>query len=277
LESLEADIELYLRQMKDLKKAQVAKLTSTLHQLVLNLMRKDNVDDPTRFHGNALSEEQHDVARGKPCWNAGVCRFHGVLLTYFGQHIRQANILVEHGHDYLAKAQVATPCIMQDTYLKGVSCFAAARETGRSTYAKLGEICRSKIKKWIRKGNPNVRHYEALLDAEAMACQGKYSAAVKYFEDAILFSGRGGYQHELALASERFGEFHLSVMKDTDEGVYRLREATKYWRCWGAQAKVESLEQRVAAVVGLQKSADIIGLNISVSSRNLAGHQSPTS
>ena len=74
---------------------------------------------------------------------------------------------------------------MQDTYLKGVSCFAAARETRKSHYAKLGEICRSKIKKWIRKGNPNVKHYEALLDAEAFAWQRKHSAAMKSFELAI--------------------------------------------------------------------------------------------
>lgn len=174
LDSLEADIELYLRQMNDLKKAQIAKLAATLRQVVLNLMQKDNVDDPTRFHGKGLSEEQYELAKRRPLWNAGICRFHGVLFTFFGQHVRQAAILIEHGHDYLAKAQVATPCLMQDTCLKGVSCFAAARETGKKYYAKLGEICRLKVKKWITKGNPNVKHYEALLDAEAMAWQGKH-------------------------------------------------------------------------------------------------------
>ena len=271
LESLEADIELYLRQMKDLNKAQVVKLTSTLWQAVLNLMRRDNKDDATRFYGKSLTEEDYDVAMSKTCWNASVCRFQGVLLTFFGQHVRQADFLVEHGHDYLAKTQVATPCIMHDTYLNGVSCFAAARETGKSHYAKLGEICRSKIKKWIRKGNPNVKHYETLLDAEAMAWHGKYAAAVKHFEDAILFSGRGGYQHDLAFASERLGEFQLSTMKDNDEGSYRLREAARYWRYWGAHAKVESLEQRAAVAIGPQISTDLIGLHISVSSRHLDG------
>lgn len=274
MESLQADIELYLRQMKDLRKAQAAKIMSTLWQLVLNLMRLDNVDDPMRFYGKGLTHEQLNVARTKPIWNAVVCCFHGVLLTFFGQHIRKADFLLQKGHDYLAKTFVAAPCIMLDTYLNGVSCFAAARETGRSKYAKLGEVCRSKIKKWIRKGNPNVKHYEALLDAEAMAWQGKHSAAVKYFEGAILLSGRGGYQHFAAFASERFGEFQLSIMKDNDEGLYRLKEAARYWRSWGAHAKVESLEQRHAIVFGLQKSTDIIGLNISVSSRRLDGRSS---
>ena len=269
LESLEPDVQLYLRQMEDLKKAQPAKITSTFLQLVWNLMRQDNFDDPTRFYGSALTKEQYDVARTKPLWNGCVCFFHGALLTFFGQHIRKADFLVQNGHDYLAKSYAAFACIMLDTYLNGVSCFAAARETGKRHYAKLGEICRSKIKKWIRKGNPNVKHYEALLDAEAMAWQGKHSAAVKHFEVAILLSGRGGYQHDLAFASERFGEFQLSVLKDHDEGVYRLREAARYWRSWGAYAKVELLEQRNAVVFGLQKSTDIIGLNISVSSRRL--------
>jgi hypothetical protein len=164
---------------------------------------------------------------------------------------------------------------MQDTYLKGVSCFAAARETGKSHYAKLGEICRSKIKKWIHKGNPNVKHYEALLDAEALVWQGKYSTAMKSFELAVLLAGRGGYQHDAALASERYGEFHLSIMKDNEEGIYRLKEAARYWRCWGAHAKVEALERHSAAVGRLQKPTDIIGLNISVSSRHIIhGHSS---
>jgi hypothetical protein len=58
-------------------------------------------------------------------------------------------------------------------------------------------------------------------------------------------------------------------MKDNDEGVYRLKEAVRYWRSWGAHAKVEALEKRIAVVFGLQKSTEIIGLNISVSSRLL--------
>jgi hypothetical protein len=139
---------------------------------------------------------------------------------------------------------------MMDTYLKGISCYAAAQETGQRKYAKLAKICRSKVKKWLQMGNPNVKHYDMFLDAEALVLQGKAAAAVKQYEMTILHAARSGYQQDAALASERLGEFQLSVFKDNDEGVYRLREAEKYWRSWGAIAKVQHMEQKHPHILG---------------------------
>ena len=119
-----------------------------------------------------------------------------------------------------------------------------ARKTGKKQYAKLGKLCRTKIKKMLDVGNPNVSHYDALLEAEYTAYIGQHISAIKLYEIAILLAGRGGYQQDAALASERLGEFQIDVMNDMDEGRYRIGEAIKYWGGYGAMSKVKHLEQK---------------------------------
>jgi len=243
---IEADMILYAKQMKDLKREQATKLTKVMRQFFLNLTGRDNQEDPTSFSGEAMTEEDLEKSRLEDFWNAGVTVYHGVLFTYFGEHAKQADFMIKHGHDYFAKAHVASPNIMIDTYMKGVSLFAVARQTGKKKYARLGQVCRTKVRNWLEKGNPNVKHYDSLLDAEFLAFKGRLFQAIKQYEVAILLSAQGGYQHDAALASERMAEFHIEVMKDLDVGTYRLHEAVTYWRSWGAMAKVEHLENKYA-------------------------------
>ena len=58
------------------------------------------------------------------------------------------------------------PDLMYDAFWNAVSCYAAARETGKKKYVKIARILRKKIKTWLERGNPNVKHYHALLKAE---------------------------------------------------------------------------------------------------------------
>lgn len=247
LESLAADVKLYVKQMHDLKQYQAKKMTKCLHQAILNLIRENNPDNPMQFSGGALSEDDLKSATDDILWNASVYTYQGALFTYFGEHVQNADTAIELGHNFLAEAMLAFPNIMLDTFLKGVSCFAAARQTGRAKYAKIAKICQSKIKKWLKMGNPNVKHYDTFLDAEALAFKGKKSA-IKHYEAAILQAARSGYQQDAALASERLAEYQLSVMDDHEEGAFRLREAESYWRSWGSIAKVQQLAAKYPKV-----------------------------
>lgn len=244
LQTLEADLSLYSQQMKELKRGPNLKSTKAMHQTVLNLMGRNNHDRPTDFIGDGMSKEDYELSCIEPFWETGVYVFQGVLLAFFGEHARNADAMVRKGHDVVAKSHVGASAIMQDYYLKGVSCFTMARQTGKKKYSKLGNICRAKIKRWLESGNPNVTHYDSVLDAEYMAFKGQNFSAIKHYEAAILLSGRGGYQQDAAFASERLGEFQIEVMKDEEEGKYRIGEAIKYWRAWGSMAKVEHLEQK---------------------------------
>jgi hypothetical protein len=246
LEGLEADSFVYLKQMKALKRDQSVYLTKALRQVVLNLLGRENADDPTRFSGDSLSEEELELYRDNPVIGSSFLVYHGILLTYFGEHVHYADMVIQLGHDHLQKAQVASPNNLWDTFLKGVSCFAAAQETGLKKYAKLGQIFRSKIQSWLDMGNPNVKHYGLLLDAEWTAFQGDKYDAIKQYEAAIVRAGRGGYQQDAALATERLGEFYLRIMGDRGDAAYQIEQSIKYWREWGAIAKVRHLEEKYA-------------------------------
>lgn len=111
-------------------------------------------------------------------------------------------------------------------------------------YSRVGEKLRSKIKHWREMGNPNVVHYEYFLDAESAAWKNKKSDAIKNYKAAISHAARTGFVQDAAFACERLSEFHLTVTGEEEEAAYQMNQSLKYWRGWGAMAKVEALENK---------------------------------
>jgi hypothetical protein len=249
LESLEADAFLYFKQMKALKRDPTACHTKSWRQIFLNLLGRDNIDKPTCLSGESLTEEELERYRDNPYIGSLFVVHHGLLFTYFCEYVHYADMVIKLGHDHFQNAQIASPNNLWDAFLKGVACFAAAHETGKRKYAKMGQIFRLKIHKWLAMGNPNVKHYGSLLDAEWLAFKGNTSGAIKHYELATLLSARGGYQQDAALATERFGEFYWKVMGDREEAAYQISQSIKYWGQWGAVAKVRHLEAKYAELL----------------------------
>ena len=237
-------MRVYSEQMNDLKRGLAEGACTYARQAFLNLLGRNNVDNPTILIGDAMNEEDYTNGLEDRYLAPGIHSFQTLLYAYFGEYVQQADSVIRLGHDYLAKAFVASPNNVWYTLMTGVCCFAAARQTGKKKYVKIANIIRSKVKGWLDMGNPNVKHYESFLEAEWNAQRGKKHAAIKHFEVAILLAARGGYQHDAAFASERLGEFQLFVMDDKDEAVYRFRKSIDYWRNWGALAKVNHIQNK---------------------------------
>lgn len=87
-----------------------------------------------------------------------------------------------------------SPTAYFEAISKGISCFDQARKGGKysRTYGNLGRKVRKQIKTWIDGGNPNISHYDSLMDAEKAAWQGRAFAAKQKYEIAILLPARGG-------------------------------------------------------------------------------------
>ena len=249
LQIVNANIQSYIFQMKDLKQEQVFSVTQLFWQVCLNLMGRNNLEDPIKLVGDAVNEERHRYLSKDSALKFTFLINRFVLLAYFGRHVESADLTAKEGVDCLSKGAPGVVHIQWETYLRGLSCFAAAQQTGKAKYKQLGQKFRRKIKSWLEQGNPNVAHYEALLDAEKLACDGKHAGAVRRYELAILLSARGGHQSDAALASERLGQFYLSMGGDEEEARYRLHEAAKYWKSWGALGKVHALEEQYPFLV----------------------------
>jgi hypothetical protein len=256
LENLEVDALMYFKQMNALKRGQAANMCKTLRQIFLNLLGRDNSENPTIFSGSVISPEDLETFLADPYYGPYTASSHCILLTYFGEYVRCADIAIKMGHDGLQKTLVAAGVNMVDTLMKGVSCIAAAQETGKKKYAKMGQIFLAKVKTWLRLGNPNVKHYESFLEAEWAVFKGKKFDAIKNYEAAILMSARGGYQHDAALATERLGAFHLRC-GDREDAIFQIGQSAKYWGEWGAVTKVRHLNEKYADLL-LKKPTEIV-------------------
>jgi predicted S18 family serine protease len=89
-----------------------------------------------------------------------------------------------------------------------------------------------------------VIHYDRLLDAERAALDGKSNAALKHYQSAVSMAARGGFVHNTALANERYAEYLLHGMSDSQEAVFYFEEAIRFYSEWGALKKVHLLREK---------------------------------
>ena len=226
--------------MEDLDRHEVVAAFRTVSQYLMNLWGKDNQDDPTKMTGLSLSiEELRHFEEHEKMQLAGWYTYRGFLCAYLGDHLQNANMALKNGVKYLDTAILGNILILVDAYLKSISLFAAYGQTRKRKYLRLGRAFRSRIKGWVKEKNPNVQHYNLLVDAELLASK-KKMAAVKMFEKGILLAARAGYQNDAALGNERLGTFFKSIGQEED-ATYRFAEAKKYYRNWGAFAKLVNI------------------------------------
>ena len=221
-------------------------MSRAVWQVFLNLSGRS--DNPIVLSGDAINAtEVEKLNRDDKFFKSGYNIYQGMLHTYFDEHEKQATLALEVGPDAAQKAFPGSPIVYVDVFMKGLSLYAAANRTSnrklRKQYKKLGNHYRSKLKLWIENGNPNVQHFESLLDAENDALKGKVMAAKKNYQVAVLLSARSGVTHVAALACERFGEFYL-MLGDTEDASYRLQQAITYYREFGANSKVSQLQTK---------------------------------
>jgi hypothetical protein len=240
--------------MKELQKENTADATSIFWQMILNLTGRSAHTSVLRGDVLVDSQKIHGVDAHGPLLLANYNAQQSRLYVIFGEHEKGASLaLGVTRDDLLSKVAVTNPLIMGDTFTRGVCLFAMARKTKRRKFARRAKEIRSLIKSWVNQGNPDVQHYLALLDAEMAALKGKIQRAERLFQDAVISAARGGFVHDAALASERYGEFLLNDKPqpselDKQEALYRFGEAIKYYSDWGAVSKVASLQNNMRAL-----------------------------
>jgi len=257
LHALKVDFDVLMSQMKAMKKHRAYTFMQPVYQAVLNLIGKDNMDDPSSLVGVALPSTMFDSCLDDPFFKPSICIHQCMLLTYFGEHVKHIRLLAGMGIDYVVQALMAAPENMINTFLNGFSCFAAAHETGEESYAELGQICRDRIKNWVDMGNPNVKHYDLFLDAEYSVLKGQRVSAVQSYKAAIGVALEGGFVQDAALACERLGELHAYGSGDLREAQCWLRRSAGYWVAWGAVGKARHLQDKYPDAFFISRTDDM--------------------
>lgn len=105
------------------------------------------------------------------------------------------------------------------------------------------EIHQSKLQKWASLAPCNHQHRWELVEAETYRVLGKHYEAGDYYDRAIAGAKTNAYIQEAALANELAASFYLSWGKEKVAAGY-MQEAYYGYAQWGAQAKIQDLEDR---------------------------------
>lgn len=164
------------------------------------------------------------------------------LLIFFGDYRKAAKLAIQVGNSF-AEALPGCFLIMLETFHRGVALYAMARRTKKRKFKEPAKKIRMTITKWVEKGNPNVKHYRLFLDAEHAALKKEHDKAEKLYRKAIVYAAKTGHLHDAALFNERYADFLVEEgVSNTDEAEYRIREAIRFYRYWGADRKAKLLE-----------------------------------
>lgn len=219
--------------------------------MVRNLMGRSD-GDPTVINGEEqfLSHSDHTV-------RAFFYSCQSILCMYFGDYDKGARLAIERGDTY-AKGIPGHMWIMIETYARGMALYAMARTTNKRIYTKHAKKVHKTIKSWVRKGNPNVNHYDLLMDAEYAALKGRLDAADRYYRDAIVSATRRGHIHESAFATERYGEYLLNEGDDSEEAKHQIAKAARRYDEWGARRKATLLREKHQDLWHWQKPTEVV-------------------
>ena len=248
LREMEKDLQWYSKRMRDLKGNHafwVRSVSRVIRQVYLNLMGLDNTEEPASLVGEANDGKNSKRCLEHPFLKPGYEAYECMIMTFFGYYVRQANWTVDHqGMDEFSKTNVANPDQMWASFLKAVCLYAAFRITGDKKYLKMGNQFRSKIKQWVKMGNPNVTQYDLLLDAESWAGKGKQHKALECYKAAIDEAEGRNCHHDAGLACVRLCDYHLRITKNVDEARIHFEKARMNWSKWGAHGAVEQLGRK---------------------------------
>merc|ERR1712008_85387 len=174
--------------------------------------RNDNT-----LEGSVFSLTRFPLTKGPLLGNLHFLEGELLFLTSFEMAAKRA---IEHGD----KFQELCACVfpgMIELFHRGVALYAMARRDKKKKYRKAAIKIRKRVKQWIKDGNPNIEHYDLLLDAEHAALHPRsYDIAMDFYERAIESACKLNHLHHCAVANERYADFLLCACSDEAGASY---------------------------------------------------------
>lgn len=255
LKTVEADCRRYCLQIKRIS-TNVVQNVPMVWQCTLNLLGRSA--DPSELSGEVIPDLESFESLLTIESNASLlpyvqCCVYAVLGFYEkGAELALAN-------EYrMRKVGPGLFINMHDTFIRGLCLFAMARKTKQQKYKVAAKRALGAIKKWARKGNPNVLHYEKLFEAELKALNGKLDAAELLYHRALNLATRSGFLHDAAIANERCADFFRHVRKSKEDALYKMEEACKLYEEWGCRIKVDMLRKEYEPLQTMPPESHVI-------------------
>ena len=239
LKQINEKCSIYSKQMKELKKQQTYFCTLVFWQTVSYLLGSGSQETFSKDLAEVNLDDETVVILCMHSFRMG-------MFVVSGDYEKAAELFVRHGFAWPREARFQ-PAFMTAVCNGG---FAASVVAGSSRkFKKVATKARALVKRWAAKGNSNVKHWGALLDAEGNLFQGRRRKAEQNYQSAIALSERGGYTQNCALAHERYGTFLLVDSSDTRDAAFHLSKAIELYSQWGAARKVEEMHRNYSSVL----------------------------
>ncbi|CAB9512558.1 Transcriptional regulator [Seminavis robusta] len=227
---------------------------SPVWQLAENLSRIES--NGAILTGSTMDEEEFKQ-RTEPYAHFGVLlnRIKTTAAFWFDDHERVVQLMEECGYHKFSieKATPATNGIGVVYFHCALSCLSLVHQAQKKhrPHKQQAKKILKKLKEWVNKGNPNVQHYESLLEAELASCSSRQPLIVasKHYDCAIMLAGRLGLANDYGLAQERFGD-HFLRHGDQDGARHHYSLALESYEKWGATSRLNLLQARTELARG---------------------------
>eukprot|EP00980_Cylindrotheca_fusiformis_P027454 scaffold20461_cov117-Cylindrotheca_fusiformis.AAC.17 len=230
-----------LSQMEEVSQPEQATNLKMFWQMLLNLVTTPVSNDVHKLEGDIFSA-QGFTGTGAVYLGA-MYGWQGELLVFFDLEAA-AKRAIKDG-DKFAKLSPGVFLNMGETYHRATALFAMARRTRKRKYRTHANKLANRVKGWVRSGNPNVKHCHMALVAEQAALRKKFDLAEENYKNAISMAARTGHMQDAALINERYADFLHEDLSDEQESEYRLGEAIRFYKAWGAFGKAEALQKQL--------------------------------
>ncbi|MEY4344781.1 MAG: hypothetical protein RL032_613 [Pseudomonadota bacterium] len=138
-------------------------------------------------------------------------------------------------------------------FLTTAALYGKCMPVDRRKFYKRLQKERRAMRRWAAHCPENFRHLDLLMQAELKRLSADVEQASNYYERAVEAATASGYLSHEALINERMGRFNLEQNRPKVAGFY-LTEARYLYARWGANGKVNYLEENFPQLLGRQAS-----------------------
>ncbi|MBU3916710.1 GAF domain-containing protein, partial [bacterium] len=153
--------------------------------------------------------------------------------------------------------------------------YSSASNADKTNYLQQVEVVERQLNTWAKKCRANFRHKYLLIRAEKARVKGEDIRALQLYNQAIASARKNGFISNQAIANELAAKFCISKKIDDIAATF-LKEAFYLYRFWGADAKVQEIEDKYPHLLSLtlSKASDMTSLEISSSTNSSSSSSS---
>lgn len=274
LTSIEKEIYSATENIEILKQKTIYHAHTMLHQLVQNLIGKN--DNPHELIGDSYNESEMLPLYQKENNQNGLFNIYliRIWLCNLFEKKHEAVFYASIAEKYLdgAIGMILVPFFHFQAALAHLALYPNANKIQKLKILIKTTISQIRMRRWARFAPENYLHKFYLVEAELFRVRGNSRSAIDYYTKSIALAKSNRYIHEEALANELTAKFYL-LQNNFDKAKTFILEALLCYRKWGATAKVKHLKDRYSDLLSselqFKRSSETQITNIKVFDDNL--------